>query len=67
MLKFGSPSITLSLLVQNCTVQAGCTVCIYMYVCWFVYENPFKKTYAKMRGRNHVAQTRACSMSVLGG
>ena len=26
MLKFGSPSITLSLLVQNCTVKAGCTV-----------------------------------------
>ena len=28
MLKFGSPSITLSLLVQNCTVKAGCTVCM---------------------------------------
>ena len=26
MLKFGSPSITLSLLVQNCTVKAGYTV-----------------------------------------
>ena len=26
MLKFGSPSITLSLLVQNCTVKAGHTV-----------------------------------------
>ena len=31
MLKFGSPSITLSLLVQNCTVKAGCTVYIYIY------------------------------------
>ena len=28
MLKFGSPSITLYLLVQNCTVKVGCTVCI---------------------------------------
>ena len=26
MLKFASPSVTLSLLVQNCTVKAGCTV-----------------------------------------
>ena len=26
MLKFGSPSITLSLLVQNCTVKVGFTV-----------------------------------------
>ena len=26
MLKFGSPSVTLSLLVQNCTVKAGCIV-----------------------------------------
>ena len=26
MLKFGSPTITLSPLVQNCTVKVGCTV-----------------------------------------
>ena len=43
---------------------------IYIYVCMYVglsTGNPYKNTYAKMRVRNYVAQTRACSKSVLGG
>ena len=64
MLKFGSLTITLSLFVQNCTVKVGCTVYICMSVCRMLWETHTKKTYAKMRGKNYVIQTRACSKSV---
>ena len=36
MLKFDSPSITLSLLVQNCTVKAGCTVYTFFFCAIFM-------------------------------
>ena len=38
---------------------------IYMYVYDCVWENNTKKSYAKMRWRNYLVQTRACSKSVL--
>ena len=47
-------------------------VCKYvcMYVCMYVFhclwENNTKKLYAKMRGRNYVLQTGACSKSSFG-
>ena len=38
---------------------------IYIYVCMYVFDclwkNNTKKLYAKMRGRNYILQTRACS------
>ena len=51
----------------------GCSIEILrdIYICMsvglstIVYGNPYKKWYAKMRGRNYVVQTRACSKSVL--
>ena len=33
MLKFGTPTIALPLAIKKCTVQTGCTVYIYIYVC----------------------------------
>ena len=46
---------------------------IYMYICMSVCQfvrlcmgNPYKKVYAKMRGRNYVVQIRTCSKSVFG-
>ena len=43
----------------------GCSIAIshdiYIYVCRFVYGKPIQKIrMPKMRGRNYVAQTRAC-------
>ena len=38
-------------------------ICRYVFNC--LWENNTKKLYAKMRGRNYVVQTRACSKSVL--
>ena len=35
MLKFGTPTITLPLAIKKCTVQTGCTVC--MYVCMYIF------------------------------
>ena len=39
-----------------------------MYVCMssIVYGKQYKKSYAKMRVRNYVVQTRACSKSSFG-
>ena len=39
---------------------------IYMSVYDYLWENNTKNSYAKMRGRNYVVQTRACLKSVLG-
>ena len=48
----------------------GTIFLVYMYVGRYVFnclwENNTKKSYAKMRGRNYVVQTRACSKSSLG-
>ena len=41
-------------------------VCMYRYVFDCLLENNTKKSYAKMRGRNYVVQTRACSKSSFG-
>ena len=41
----------------------ACVVCMYVGL---YRETHTKNTYTKMRGRNYVAQTRACSKSVLG-
>ena len=58
MLKFGTPTIALPLAIKKCTVQTGCTVCMSSIVYGKTIQ---KKSYAKMRGRNYVVQTRACS------
>ena len=51
----------------GCSIEISCDIYVYMYVCQFSRKTHTKKTYAKMRGRNYVAQTRACSKSDLGG
>ena len=32
MLKFGTPTIALPLAIKKCTVQTGCTVCMYINI-----------------------------------
>ena len=55
---------------MGCSIEISRDIYIIcMSVCRFVYDsvgNPCKKTYVKMRERNYVIQTRACSKSDLG-
>ena len=47
----------------RCSIEISRDIYICMYVFDCLWENNTKKLYAKMRGRNYVVQTRACSKS----
>ena len=50
----------------GCSIDISRDIYIYMYVCMssIVYGKTIqKKSYAKMRGRNYIVQTRSCSKS----
>ena len=51
----------------DCSVEISRDIYMYMYVSLSMGKKHTKKKYAKIHGRNYVAQTRACSKSVLGG
>ena len=75
MLVLATPSSTVHNWASEASPTLGCSIeilrDIYIYVCMYVclqlsMGKQYKKSNAKMRGRNYVVQTRACSKSSFG-